>query len=71
VARGAAHAGAGASLLALGPALAGMALGGWLRARVRPETFRLCFFLGLLALGAELVWRGAGVTARPGDPPRS
>jgi uncharacterized membrane protein YfcA len=49
---------AGASLLALAPALAGMALGGWLRARVRPETFRLCFFLGLLALGAELVWRG-------------
>ena len=31
---------AGASLLALAPALAGMALGGWLRARVRPETFR-------------------------------
>ncbi len=47
-----------ASLLALVPALAGMALGGWLRARVRPETFRLCFFVGLLALGGELVWRG-------------
>ena len=42
------------------PALAGMALGGWLRARLRPEAFRLCFFLGLLALGAELVWRGLG-----------
>ena len=49
---------AGASLLALVPALAGMALGGWLRARVRPETFRLCFFVGLLVLGGELVWRG-------------
>ena len=49
---------AGASLLALAPALAGMALGGWLRARVRPETFRLCFFVGLLVLGGELVWRG-------------
>lgn len=49
---------AGTSLLALAPALAGMALGGWLRARVRPETFRLCFFVGLLALGAELIWRG-------------
>jgi uncharacterized protein len=48
----------GASLLALLPALAGMALGGWLRARVQPETFRLCFFVGLLALGCELVWRG-------------
>jgi uncharacterized membrane protein YfcA len=51
---------AGVSLLALGPALAGMALGGWLRARLRLEAFRLCFFLGLLALGAELVWRGLG-----------
>ena len=49
---------AGTSLLALVPALAGMALGGWLRARVRPETFRLCFFVGLLVLGGELVWRG-------------
>jgi hypothetical protein len=49
---------AGASLLALIPALAGMVLGGWLRARVRASTFRLCFFLGLLALGGELVWRG-------------
>jgi len=48
----------GASLLALVPALAGMALGGWLRVRVRPQTFRLCFFVGLLALGGELVWRG-------------
>ncbi len=46
------------SLLALVPALAGMALGGWLRARVRPETFRLCFFVGLLVLAGELVWRG-------------
>jgi uncharacterized membrane protein YfcA len=49
---------AGISLLALVPALAGMALGGRLRARVRPETFRLCFFVGLLVLGGELVWRG-------------
>ena len=49
---------AGISLLALVPALAGMALGGWLRARVRPEIFRLCFFLGLLVLGGELIWRG-------------
>src|SRR4051794_36438635 len=48
----------GTSLLALAPALAGMALGGWLRARVQPPTFRLCFFLGLLVLGGELVWRG-------------
>ena len=47
-----------ASLLALGPALAGMVLGGRLRVRVRPETFRLVFFAGLLVLGGELVWRG-------------
>ncbi|WP_291297750.1 sulfite exporter TauE/SafE family protein [Elioraea sp.] len=47
-----------ASLLAVLPALAGMALGGWLRARVRPETFRVCFFVGLLALGGQLIWRG-------------
>jgi uncharacterized membrane protein YfcA len=47
-----------ASLAALAPALAGMALGSWLRARVQPETFRLCFFLGLLVLGIELLWRG-------------
>ncbi len=53
-----APAAAGASLLALAPALAGMELGGWLRARVRPVAFRLCFFVGLLALEAELVWRG-------------
>jgi uncharacterized membrane protein YfcA len=49
---------AGASLLALVPSLAGMVLGGYLRARVRPETFRLCFFAGLLVLGGELFWRG-------------
>ena len=47
-----------ASLLALVPALAGMVLGGRLRVRVRPETFRLFFFAGLLVLGGELFWRG-------------
>ncbi|HUN47031.1 MAG TPA: sulfite exporter TauE/SafE family protein [Stellaceae bacterium] len=45
---------AGASLLALAPALVGMVLGQLLRTRVRPEIFRRCFFLGLLALGADL-----------------
>ena len=48
----------GISLLAVLPALAGMWLGGWLRLRVRPETFRLWFFVGLLVLGGELMWRG-------------
>jgi uncharacterized membrane protein YfcA len=46
------------SALAVLPALVGMAFGGWLRARVRPEVFRLCFFAGLLLLGGELTWRG-------------
>ena len=49
---------AGASLLALVPSLTGMVLGGYLRARVQPETFRLIFFAGLLVLGGELFWRG-------------
>jgi uncharacterized membrane protein YfcA len=45
---------AGASLLA--PALAGMALGQWVRSR--PELFRLCFLAALLGLGAHLAVRG-------------
>jgi uncharacterized protein len=49
---------AGASLLALAPAPAGMALGQWVRSRVRPELFRLCFLVALLALGAHLALRG-------------
>jgi uncharacterized membrane protein YfcA len=48
---------AGASLLALAPAVAGMALGQWLRGRIRPRAFRLCFFGGVLLLGAHLVLR--------------
>jgi uncharacterized protein len=47
---------AGASLLALAPALAGMALGQWVRSR--PELFRLCFLAALLGLGAHLAVRG-------------
>jgi uncharacterized protein len=48
---------AGASLLALAPALLGMVLGQWVRARVRSETFRICFFVGSLLLGAHLMLR--------------
>jgi uncharacterized membrane protein YfcA len=48
----------GTSLLAVVPALAGMWLGGWLRSQVRPEIFRRGFFIGLLLLGGELIWRG-------------
>lgn len=39
-------------------ALAGMAFGQWLRSRVRPELFRVCFLAALLALGAHLALRG-------------
>jgi uncharacterized protein len=48
---------AGASLLALAPAVAGMLLGQFIRTRVRPEVFRVCFFTGLLLLGAHLALR--------------
>lgn len=47
-----------ASLHAVLPALAGMALGQWLRGRLAPEPFRRCFLAGLLALGGWLALRG-------------
>jgi len=47
------------SLLALLPALLGMALGQWVRLRVQPEVFKKVFFSGLLALGGYLVLRSA------------
>jgi uncharacterized membrane protein YfcA len=46
------------SLVALAVVLVGMWAGQWLRGMVKPETFRLCFFLGLLLLGAHLALRG-------------
>jgi uncharacterized membrane protein YfcA len=49
---------AGASVAALAPALLGMVLGQWMRARGRSETFRICFFAGSLLLGAHLALRG-------------
>lgn len=48
---------AGASLLALAPALIGMIVGQRLRYHIRPATFRLCFLLGLLGLGVDQVAR--------------
>lgn len=48
---------AGASFLALPPALAGMFLGQWIRTRVSAATFRRCFFVGLIALGGHLALR--------------
>ncbi len=66
LALGAALAGAGEvnsslaapSLIALLASLIGMGLGQLVRGLVRAETFRLFFFLGLLALGAHLALRG-------------
>jgi hypothetical protein len=49
---------AGASVAALAPALLGMVLGQWVRARARSETFRISFFAGSLLLGAHLALRG-------------
>ncbi len=49
---------AGESLLALLPAVAGLAAGGWLRGRVKPDTFRICFLMGVAVLGLHLAVRG-------------
>jgi uncharacterized membrane protein YfcA len=49
---------AGGSALAVAPALAGQWLGTRLRGRLSPLLFRRLFFIGLLALGAQLAWRG-------------
>ena len=49
---------AGASVAALAPALLGMVLGQWVRARGRSETSRICSFAGSLLLGAHLALRG-------------
>ena len=46
------------SLLALAMAAAGMLLGQVVRGKVREQTFRLWFFLGLLGLGLHLALRG-------------
>lgn len=48
---------AGASLVALFPALAGMAIGQWVRARISAAVFKRCFFIGLLLLGGHLLVR--------------
>jgi uncharacterized membrane protein YfcA len=51
---------AGASLLALVPAIAGMLVGQWVRGWVRPAVFKTCFFAGALLLGLQLAWRAWG-----------
>jgi uncharacterized protein len=50
---------AAASVVALLPALAGMALGQALRRRIAPEPFRRLFLVGLLLLGLYLALRVA------------
>jgi hypothetical protein len=49
---------AGASVLALVAAIAGMLLGQAVRTRMQPKTFRLWFLVGLLLLGPHLMLRG-------------
>lgn len=51
---------AGASLLAMVPAFAGMYFGQWLRLRVSEALFRRIFFAGLIALGGYLALRNLG-----------
>jgi uncharacterized membrane protein YfcA len=46
------------ALIALGVALAGMWGGQLVRGKIKAETFRLFFFLGLLLLGGHLALRG-------------
>lgn len=48
---------AGASMLCVAPALAGMAIGQVIRARVNAVTFRLVFLTSMLVLGGDLVAR--------------
>ena len=45
------------SLLAVLPALAGMFIGQRLRSRLDPQTFRRCFFIGLVVLGIYMLVR--------------
>lgn len=49
---------AGPTVAALVAALAGMVVGQKVRGVASPKTFRLCFFIGLLALGAHLALHG-------------
>lgn len=47
----------GRSALLLVPALIGMQLGTWLRARLSPLWFKRCLMVGLLLLGVSMVVR--------------
>ena len=45
------------SLFAIVPAVVGMYFGQHIRRRISVETFRLCFFIGILLIGLQLAWR--------------
>ena len=45
------------SLFAIVPAVVGMYFGQRIRRRISVETFRLCFFTGILLIGLQLAWR--------------
>jgi len=47
---------AGLSVYALAASLVGMAVGQVVRKRIDPKTFRLCFFIGMMLLGAHLAF---------------
>jgi uncharacterized membrane protein YfcA len=49
---------AGLSFYALITALVGLVVGQMLRKRINPKMFRLCFFVGLMLLGAHLALGG-------------
>jgi hypothetical protein len=49
---------AGTSAMALVPALGGMLAGQWVRTRLKPSVFRVCFLLAMLMLGTDLAYRG-------------
>lgn len=51
---------AGISLIAVLPAVAGMAAGQWLRGRISTVMFRRWFFTGMLLVGIHLVMKGLG-----------
>lgn len=45
------------SIVALAPAIAGMAAGQWVRGRMNQRAFQIAFFLGMIALGVHLIAR--------------
>jgi uncharacterized protein len=57
---------AGQSVLALLPVMIGMLLGQGIRRRLAAETFKRWFYVGLLALGLHMSWRGVAAMQAAG-----